>query len=275
MKQASTFVVIIFLTSLHLIQASFDAAVDRDCTYYSPCLTSFIWCDESGDNRGCTYPQDAYPLYDRKEPGNPAMLVSTHDYTISWKKANPNYPVRLEWLMPTSEERSRLLPRWDFSKSTMLWTLCRNAGDSVVRTEANVSDTTIPPPTSFLFKPDQILRDLYGDDRSNATEYLATLAIAAAGLSNIIRISQPERVLAENDTTPLAYTDFSSQFTIQSSLVPTYLDTQRSIIAGKYKRNIRLGVGIGVGLGVPFAMASTAVVTWLVCRQRFLNTRIK
>lgn len=141
--------------------------------------------------------------------------------------------------------------------------------------KANVSDTTVPPPTSFLFNPYQILRDLYGNDQANATEFLATLALAASGPGNIIRISQPERALAENNTTPLAYTDYSSQFTIQNGWVPMYLDAQRSIVAGDYQHGIRLGVGIGVGLGVPFVVAITAVVTWLVCRKRFTSARIK
>lgn len=119
MKQVSSVFAIIFLTFFHLVQAAFDAAIDRDCTYSSPCLTSFVCCDRSGDNKGCSYPEDAYPLYDRKEPSNPAMLISTSNYTISWKQADSNYPVRLQWMITQLGEGSTLVPGWDFSKSIM------------------------------------------------------------------------------------------------------------------------------------------------------------
>ncbi|GAB7342579.1 hypothetical protein MBLNU457_g0755t1 [Dothideomycetes sp. NU457] len=247
MKQASTLLVVVFLTFFQLGRAAWNATTDRDCSRLSLCLTSFIWCDESGENKGCNYPEDAYPLFDRKEPTNPAMLISTRNYTISWKKADPNYPVRIQWLMPPFASESVIAPRWDFN-------------------------TTVPAPTSFVFNPYQILKDVYGlqdlypydsPNVTNATDFMAAL-YSGTSIGNIIRISQPERARAENNNLPYAYTDYSDQFSIQNGWVPRYMKAQRSIVAGKYQRGIRLGVGIGVGLGVPFIMAITAVVTWLV-----------
>ena len=98
-------------------------ATQRDCD--GLCLTSFHCCStKSGYDvglSGCTYPEDAYPYFDRQGASSPAMLVLHKNYTVTWKNARPDIPVRIMWGFSVFEtprdDRSLVKDHWDTSTS--------------------------------------------------------------------------------------------------------------------------------------------------------------
>ncbi|KAI1131668.1 hypothetical protein F5Y10DRAFT_53683 [Nemania abortiva] len=73
------------------------------------------------------------------------------------------------------------------------------------------------------------------------------------------------------DANGIVESDYSQQFMVQSSGLKDYFRTQRQIEYNKWK----LPVGLSVGLGVPFLLAVTALVTWLICKRTMKKSEDK
>ena len=90
------------LVSLGWAVAAFDPAKRYACSSrdYDFCLDSFVWCaspNDDDDNKGCSFPENTFPYYDRESGSNPALLLWSKNYTITWKKTDGKYPVQLRW----------------------------------------------------------------------------------------------------------------------------------------------------------------------------------
>jgi hypothetical protein len=75
--------------------AAFDPAKDTPCNDQGICLSSFIWCDGSG--QACAYPEGADALI----PGataSYAVLYHYVKYDLRWRQARPGTNVLVEWL---------------------------------------------------------------------------------------------------------------------------------------------------------------------------------
>ncbi|KAI0451271.1 hypothetical protein F5B21DRAFT_487810 [Xylaria acuta] len=110
--------------------------------------------------------------------------------------------------------------------------------------------------TEFIFNPGDILNSFPTQQQPNASVADAWYA-ASQFPSNIISISRANMNKSSGEG------DYSQQFMVQPGSMKEYLGTQIAIEYNKWK----LGVGIGVGLGVPFLLAVTALITWLVCKK--------
>lgn len=93
----------------------------RDCDDLL-CLTSFVWCATGSSvdagQTGCSYPDDAYPYFDRETPSNPALLLARSTYNLTWKNAQEGYPVLVRWSFQGAYSTNTARPRWEMSKTT-------------------------------------------------------------------------------------------------------------------------------------------------------------
>ena len=46
---------------------------------------------------------------------HPALLLRRSDYNVSWKNADPNYPVRVQWCFDTGDSYTVICP-WEKSE---------------------------------------------------------------------------------------------------------------------------------------------------------------
>ncbi|KAJ8132604.1 hypothetical protein O1611_g1018 [Lasiodiplodia mahajangana] len=112
--------------------------------------------------------------------------------------------------------------------------------------------------TEFIFNADAILSSFPTPQSPDASVADAWFS-ASRSPSNIISIGRADR----NASTAESIADSSQQFIVQSLWMEDYLATQVKIEYSKWK----FGVGLGVGLGVPFLLAITVLITWLVCKK--------
>lgn len=112
------------LLTLSNFIGAFDPATDHTCRDPGVCLTSFIWCS-SETSRDCSYP----PNSDALSPGADfAVLYMGEDYDISWRDADPDLPVHIEWRFQTfqySGNRSYPITRPMWSTSEMVSAMLR------------------------------------------------------------------------------------------------------------------------------------------------------
>ncbi|KAI8623327.1 hypothetical protein F5Y19DRAFT_481846 [Xylariaceae sp. FL1651] len=226
----SALVIFLVVTSfLRPAAAAFDAT-KRDCS--GICLTSFHWCSNGGradsDLKGCSYPEYAYPYFNRMTPSNPAMLLLRKTYNITWKNADIRYPVRIQWSFTSGT---------DFNNAHAMW-------------DTNTTDS------HFMFKPYDIMNSFPTTQAPDISPVAANGI--AANLANYITISQPEAPL---DPGGDVYTDYSQQFIVLDDTARIFLDTAVEKAYWNLYHKWELGVSIGVGIGVPILVVLTALIT--------------
>ncbi|CAJ2500441.1 Uu.00g032940.m01.CDS01 [Anthostomella pinea] len=208
---------LLLVTSLIGPSSAFDPTT-RDCE--SICLTSFRWCSTLHSADGCTYPADSYPYYDREEGSNPAMLVMSKSYNITWKNAVPNTPVRIRWMFTNATEASFVGVKGDTTNSFYNFTLGEILDSFPTAQAPNLSA---------------------GEARSGA----------ARNILNIISIAQPEAKGAQQQSgqysSGAAVGDSSQQFTVQGDIVRTYLEAAASRTRRDEHDTWKLGSGWGSG----------------------------
>ncbi|KAH8900449.1 hypothetical protein GQ53DRAFT_862592 [Thozetella sp. PMI_491] len=214
----------------------------RKCEYI--CLTSMRWCSSNGqsdkDQTGCTFPPNTYPYYDRDSGENPAMLVASRDYEITWKMADGNYPVRITWSYGDNP---------------------RTHWETTVNASSSTGSFTFNPGKIFDTYPNEYNRNISGD----AARSMAT------GVGNLIQISQPDKPAPPGEKYN-DYVDVSSQFSVQSPYAVNYIEAAASAAAGDVEAKWKKGVGIGVGVGVPVLLAATALVVWFLAKRHFRSS---
>ncbi|KAF2962944.1 hypothetical protein GQX73_g10628 [Xylaria multiplex] len=78
----------------------------RDCSNGGICLTSFHWCldqsspdhaDEKTELFGCSFPNYTYPYWEENGTfrRGAAAILDTVSYNITWKNAEPGFPIDL------------------------------------------------------------------------------------------------------------------------------------------------------------------------------------
>jgi hypothetical protein len=106
--------------------AAFDPHVDLPCEEEGICLTSFVWC--SPDHADCYFPEGAVS-FDPRHSVPVAVLSRSGQYEISWKNADPELPVLVEWLFAVEafpaigSPSDKLESQWSVSKCLLLVTL--------------------------------------------------------------------------------------------------------------------------------------------------------
>ncbi len=88
------------LAALSSASAAFDPAKDTPCNDQGICLSSFIWCDGSG--QACAYPEGADALIPGATTASYAVLYHYVKYDIRWRQAQPGTNVLVEWLFDPS-----------------------------------------------------------------------------------------------------------------------------------------------------------------------------
>lgn len=240
--------VLFIATTIHHVQASYDPAA-RTCDYI--CLTSFHWCSTSAVSdsgmTGCSFPAYAYPYFNRDSGSNPAMLLFSEDYNITWKAADPDYPVLIEWSFPNNSALSTTSVQWGVNTTN----------------------------SSYLFSPGTIIRDQF--PTSFAPDMSTDEAKWRAGsIVNSIRISQPEKPGYPYTSGDVEYTwaDWSQQFTVQSATVVEFMEAMADARSQSVDGTWRRGVGIGVGVGVPVLLALTALAVWFLAKRRYASKAV-
>ncbi|KAH8647298.1 hypothetical protein BX600DRAFT_503442 [Xylariales sp. PMI_506] len=220
--------------------AAYDPANHKKDGLY---LTSFQWCgsglpDDDGGDRGCSFPENTYPYFNRNSGTNPAMLLSNKNYTVTWGGADPEYPVQVEW--------------WAAGDDTM---------PATVRWTANTTAD------SYIFNPQSVFASFPTELSPNISA--AEASRAATGLANVIIISQPDRSDSNSSSSFFYWSDTSQQFSIQNPIVSIYIQASSDRAVDEVEARWKKGVGIAVGLGVPLLLALTALVTWTQAKKRF------
>ena len=179
-----------------LPSSAFDPK-ERDCGG-GICLTSFRWCQDDGKSEAvsnCQWPEKTRPLHSSV----PIAVIDTSQvYTITWKNADPKYPVSIDWRVRDGHN------------------------DWSVNTTAD----------SFGFRPDSIFEKYpenwhtyngtssgSGDQKNNQyfQRYLAQGT--SAGEIGRLRISQPEKT--DNKT---VWEDKSQRFVVYPSDILALLE---------------------------------------------------
>lgn len=103
------------LTSLCLAASAIQTAcaldLERWCMGRGVCLTSFRWC--VGTDGECEFPENVYRRYVGNNVGF-AGLAWNEEYEVTWKDADKDYPVNVEWSVPTENGEESI--RWDKSE---------------------------------------------------------------------------------------------------------------------------------------------------------------
>ncbi|KAJ6440281.1 glyoxalase family [Purpureocillium lavendulum] len=218
--------------------AAFDPSDRRACDSedYDFCLTSFVWCARPNDDvKGCSFPENTYPYFDRDKGSNPALLLWSRNYTLSWKKTDDKYPVQLRWFFMTETNPY---------KSGYV--------------EKNITKGI----TSLDFTFEDLANQL---SKSSGGNYSAADIKGFAGdATNSLQISQPDKYRAMGAENRF---DTSDQFAVVDSTVRRYLMTQSEIAQRETYHKWKLGVGIGVGVGVPILMVVSMVVGWCLGKR--------
>ncbi|KAJ2900970.1 uncharacterized protein MKZ38_002205 [Zalerion maritima] len=228
-----------------LVQAdsSFDPNTDVTCPLAGPCLTSFIWCgwtDQAEKHKqACSFPDNVDP--ESKGDDVPvAILYQYRTYNITWKNADDNYPVLLEWLFENSTLTQGEEENDEPASRVAMWGI-------------NVTNAS-----SFSFTPrDIFMADFPNDEYAPEIDANAA-AVGASGVGNAIRVSQPEAsYFVANDSASSYHT--GDQFSVQNAwakqTVIGYEEYYKEKIDDMEKK-WRIGVGVGVGVGVPVLMAA-------------------
>ncbi|KAF1981507.1 hypothetical protein K402DRAFT_398488 [Aulographum hederae CBS 113979] len=240
MKSSIPILLALLSTTAHAFDPSSGPHCDPDSGLRF-CLTSFIWCEHTGNGKDdCFYPENVYSLQQTDYDGAPAILTWGYSYIISWKGADPDYPVNIAWSFPNETERNSISYKWEYN-------------------------TTIPPPTHYIWT----LNSTAMFPNPLAPNMSSAAARGnAEGVGNL-RVSQPEKAAAMNATVDEAgVLDASSDFITIQGWSAHFANNRVIRTERAYEHAIRLGVGIGVGLGVPFMMALAAGGTWWVMRKK-------
>ncbi|KAH8733908.1 hypothetical protein BGZ61DRAFT_167882 [Ilyonectria robusta] len=224
------FVGLLTATLLHPANA-FNPAKDRwQCKQGDAiCVTSFRWCssNDQDTSKGCSFPENTYPYYNREEGMNPALVLWDEKYNLSWASADPDYPVLVNWRFgryinaTTSESYS-----WSKRDNSFSFTFKELAADF--------------PTKKYDINSDEV-KSIIGS------------------VLNSFTVSQPEKPYGEEYTSN-PWVDTSDQFSVFDDIITLYLDAQESAAKGEVTRRWKLGVGIGVGIGVPLLMAVSFLI---------------
>ncbi|KAF4981604.1 hypothetical protein FZEAL_2616 [Fusarium zealandicum] len=229
-------------TSLIQATTAFDPAKDRWLCQQDDaiCVTSFVWCSTNNDDsaKGCSYPNNTWPYYNRDEGKNPAMVLWDQEYTISWNGTDDDYNTLIEWHFvrdPDSPNNSSSLTwsKGEFYKRNLTYW----------KYSADFKDLAADFPTK-------------DHDDIDADQVRA----AASNLNNVWAVSQPERPYeGEGRVHGNPWRDKSEQFIIMDDDVVQYLQTQREMAREDERRKWEKGVGIGAGIGAPILMAAAFI----------------
>ncbi|GJN67996.1 hypothetical protein VFPFJ_04580 [Purpureocillium lilacinum] len=228
------------LLSLGWAVAAFDPAKRYACSSrdYDFCLDSFVWCaspNDDDDNKGCSFPENTFPYYDRESGSNPALLLWSKNYTITWKKTDDKYPVQLRWGFSVQRDPQK---------------------------SGSWSKNITKGAKSFSFTFEDLAAEIGNSSDTNFT--VAEVKGFAADLTNSFQISQPEKYAAQGEENRF---DHSDQFTVLDDIASRYLKTQEQISHRQTYHKWKLGVGIGVGVGVPILMIVSMVMGWCLGKR--------
>lgn len=102
--------------------AAFDPASDYECDNDGICLSSFIWCGgDATHGPSCSFPENVDP-FTSNAPF--AVLYHGESYNITWKHADPELPVLVEWQfepftsLNDTVQKSETPVMWSTSKSS-------------------------------------------------------------------------------------------------------------------------------------------------------------
>lgn len=192
------------------------------------CVTSFRWCSSNAQDtsKGCSFPENTYPYYNREEGMNPALVLWDEEYNLTWASADPDYPV---------------LVNWGFGRYT---TATTSQSYSWSKNLTNGENSF-----SFTFK------ELAADFPTKKYDINSDEVKSIVGsVLNSFTVSQPEKPYGEEYSyTP--WIDTSDQFSVFDDIITLYLNAQESVTKGEITHRWKLGVGIGVGIGLPLLMA--------------------
>ncbi|KPM35047.1 hypothetical protein AK830_g11526 [Neonectria ditissima] len=181
------------------------------------CLTSFKWCSRSRDySKGCSLPEDTYPYYSRDPDFNAATVMWDMRYNLTWQKADPDYPVLLQW---------------HFGGDSEPYSWMKNL-------------TSQETPFEFSFKElvEEFSTSLY-DPKEIKYQVIKTLSIFS--------ISQPER-----SNLDWAFSDqFSVVDSATKPHMLTQRSDTQAEVTKQWKRGIGIGAGIGALLLIVMAVA--------------------
>ncbi|KAI0100754.1 hypothetical protein GGR51DRAFT_575241 [Nemania sp. FL0031] len=144
---------------------------------------------------------------------------------------------------------------------TIKWLAKQNSDEPVTFTWVirNVTWETNVTGTEFVFNANDIIYSFPTEQHPNISPADAWFEASGSPENwfSIARANKPR------DANGIVESDSSQQFMVEPSGLKDYLRTQRQIEYNKWK----LPVGLSVGLGVPFLLAITALVTWLICKR--------
>ncbi|UPL00996.1 hypothetical protein LCI18_011930 [Fusarium solani-melongenae] len=226
-------------TGLISSASAFDPAKDRWlCKQDNAiCVTSFVWCSTNKEDsaKGCSYPNNTWPYYNRDEGDNPAMVLWDKEYTISWHGTDDDYSTLIEWHFVRD-------PETPSNSSSLTW-----------KKELKNKET------SYTFKFKDLAADFPTKDHDDIDA--EQVKAAASNLKNLWAVSQPDRPYeGEGRVHGNPWMDKSSKFIVMDDDVLPYLETQSEMAREEERRKWEKGVAIGVGVGVPILMAAAFMV---------------
>jgi hypothetical protein len=65
---------------------------------------------------GSKHSDNASPYVNGGGPNNPALLLESESYNITWKHADENYPVHIQWLFGDDTDGGQNSLKWEMSK---------------------------------------------------------------------------------------------------------------------------------------------------------------